>query len=308
MALSPIEQLFHNAALGEDLGQLTQVVNSKDHCNTPLHKASETGNLKMVKALILLGAEVGAKSIPFNLTPLHVAAQSGRTSIVKYFIEKQKIPLESKDGSGQTPLHHAGNVDVAKYLIEKGADIEAKDEDGNTPLNRRAIFCVRDNIPAQPEIDIAKYLIDMGAQIETKNFLGETPLHTAAECNFAQMVKYLIERGAQVNTRNLRNETPFDLADQNRHFKVAKHLLEKKNELEPPTSANNVSDQAPCIICFVPRNGIFALHPCGHASLCEPCCYKLKHEEDGEDSKCPSCREPIENYKKIFFQEPEMME
>ena len=308
MALSPIEQLFHNAALGEDLGQLTQVVNSKYHRTTPLHKASETGNLKMVKALILLGAEVDAKSIAFNLIPLHVAAQSGRISIVKYFIEKQKIPLESKDGSGQTPLHHAGNVDVAKYLIEKGANIEAKDEDGNTPLNRRAIFCVRDNIPAQPEIDIAKYLIDMGAQIETKNFLGETPLHTAAECNFAQMVKYLIERGAQVNTRNLRNETPFDLADQNRHFKVAKHLLEKKNELEPPTSANNVSDQAPCIICFVPRNGIFALHPCGHASLCEPCCYKLKHEEDGEDSKCPSCREPIENYKKIFFQEPEMME
>ena len=308
MALSPIEQLFHNAALGEDLGQLTQVVNSKDHCNTPLHKASETGNLKMVKALILLGAEVDAKSIPFNLSPLHVAAQSGRTSIVKYFIEIQKIPLESKDLEEKTPLHNAGNVDIAKYLIEKGADIEAKDKDGNTPLNTRAIFCVGDNIPAQPEIDIAKYLIDMGAQIETKNFRGETPLHTAAECNFAQMVKYLIERGAQVNTINLRNETPFDLADQNRHFKVAKHLLEKKNELEPPTSANNVSDQAPCIICFVPRNGIFALHPCGHASLCEPCCYKLKHEEDGEDSKCPSCREPIENYKKIFFQEPEMME
>ena len=139
MALCPIEQLFHNAALGEDLGQLTQVVNSKDHCNTPLHKASEAGNLKMVKALILLGAEVDAKSAN-DLSPLHVAAQSGRTSIVKYFIEKQKIPLELKDGSGETPLHAAltpGNaVDVVKYLIEKGANIEAKDEEGNTPLHR----------------------------------------------------------------------------------------------------------------------------------------------------------------------------
>ena len=137
MALSPVEQIFHNAALGEDLGQLTQVVNSKDHGNTPLlHKASETGNLKMVKALILLGAEVDAKSTN-DLNPIHVAAQSGRTSIVKYFIEKQKIPLELKDGSGDTPLHAsltAGNVDVVKYLIEKGANIEAKDEEGNTPL------------------------------------------------------------------------------------------------------------------------------------------------------------------------------
>ena len=157
-------------------------------------------------------------------------------------------------------------------------------------------------------VDIAKYLIDMGAQIEAKNFLGETPLHVAAKDNFAQMVNHLIERVAQVNTRNFRNETPFDLADQNEHFEVARYLLEKKNELEPPNPANNVNEQAPCIICFVPRNGIFALHPCGHASLCEPCCYKLTHEEDEEDSKCPSCREPIENYKKIFFQEPEMME
>ena len=156
----------------------------------------------------------------------------------------------------------------------------------------------------------------MGAQIEAKNFLGETPLHIAAEGdrqnqnNYENlgMVKCLVELGANINSRNTANETPFDIADKFGKFKTARYLLEKKNELELPNPANNVSDQAPCIICFVPRNGIFALHPCGHASLCEPCCYKLKHEEDEEDSKCPSCREPIENYKKIFFQEPEMME
>ena len=95
MALSPIEQLFHNAALGEDLGQLTQVVNSKYHRTTPLHKASETGNLKMVKALILLGAEVDAKSIAFNLIPLHVAAQSGRISIVSLYTMLAMLTLQN---------------------------------------------------------------------------------------------------------------------------------------------------------------------------------------------------------------------
>ena len=92
MALSPIEEIFHKAALGEDLEQLKQVVNSKDRNNrnkTPLHKASMEGNLKMVKALILLGAEVDAMS-KHGLIPLHLAARDGRTNIVKYFIEKHK--------------------------------------------------------------------------------------------------------------------------------------------------------------------------------------------------------------------------
>ena len=134
MALSPIEEIFHKAALGEDLEQLKQVVNSKDRNNrnkTPLHKASMEGNLKMVKALILLGAEVDAMA-QHGLIPLHLAARDGRTNIVKYFIENQKTAIESKDSYGRSPLHYAGSVEVAKYLIQKGAKIEAKDEELTT--------------------------------------------------------------------------------------------------------------------------------------------------------------------------------
>ena len=104
MALSPIEQFFQNVALGENLEQLKNVVNCKDQDDeqkTPLHKASGKGNLEIVKALILLGAEI-----------------------------------EANDGDEWTPLHHAANEgksDVVKHLIEMGAQIESRNKEGQTP-------------------------------------------------------------------------------------------------------------------------------------------------------------------------------
>ena len=112
----------------------------------------------------------------------------------------------------------------------------------------------------------------------------------------------VIQQGAQVNIRNKNNETAFDMAHRYGHFEIAKYILEKKNELELQNPPKNISDKALCIICSTPRNGFYALLPCGHASLCEPCCYKFKCEKF---SKCPSCRKPIKDYQKIFFQEPE---
>ena len=103
MALSTIERFFQKVALGENLEELKNVVNCKDQENdqkSPLHNASANGNLKIVKALILLGAQV-----------------------------------EAKDNFGKTPLHVASYADVAKCLIQNGAKMEAKDEDEQTPLH-----------------------------------------------------------------------------------------------------------------------------------------------------------------------------
>ena len=118
------------------------------------------------------------------------------------------------------------------------------------------------------------------------------------------MVKYLLQHGAQIDIRNNQNMTPFDLADEKQKFEIEIFLLEKKrNELDKNPLVN-MSNKAPCIICFSKRNELFTLIPCGHTTLCEPCCYKLKYGLE-QNSKCPNCRKPIQNYVKIFFGEPE---
>ena len=151
-------------------------------------------------------------------------------------------------------------------------------------------------------IDVVKFLIQNGAQINAQNKYGHTPLYNAVQKGFLEIAKYLIENGAQVDIRNNKNKTPFDIAHKKNYFEIAKLLLEKKREAADKNPPNNISDKAPCLICFEKRNGLFALIPCGHTYLCELCCYKLKHEGD---SKCPNCRKPFGDYMKIFFGEPE---
>ena len=90
MGLTSIEKFFHEAAIGgEDLAEkLKKIVNSKDqYQQTPLHKASNCGNLKMVKVLIELGAEIEARRGQSELTSLHIASLLGRTDVVKFLIE-----------------------------------------------------------------------------------------------------------------------------------------------------------------------------------------------------------------------------
>ena len=174
MALSAIEMFFHQVALGEDQEQLKNVVNAKDQGDeekTPLHKASKKGNLQIVKALVLLGAEMEANDEDGN-TPLILAANEGNTDVVKYLIEIG-AQIEAKDNDGQTPLHCADNAEVAKCLIQKGANIEAKDDEARADGNRTPLHVASHN----GRTDVVKCLIEMGAQIEAKDNDGNTALH-----------------------------------------------------------------------------------------------------------------------------------
>ena len=70
----------------------------------------------------------------------------------------------AKDNDGMTPLHVCRNANVARLLIDAGADVNAKDVDGMTPLH----VC--------QNADVAKLLIDAGADVNAKNNDGNTPL------------------------------------------------------------------------------------------------------------------------------------
>ena len=82
---------------------------------------------------------------------------------------------------------------------------------------------------------------------------------------------------------------------------VKKRMAEKEPEV-------NISSKDPCIICLEPRDGLYVLWPCGHTSLCEPCCINIFTSSAVtylNKPKCPSCRKPITEYKQLFFQKPE---
>ena len=100
---------------------------------------------------------------------------------------------EAKDIRGDTPLHRTaqlGQVEALKALVLLGADKEAKDDDGWTPLHRAA---------SRGQVETVKVLLQSGVDIEAKMGAGWTPLHMAAVNGHMETVKVLVEAGADTN-------------------------------------------------------------------------------------------------------------
>ena len=58
-----------------------------------------------------------------------------------HLLKKESIDVNAKNEDGQTPLHFAarrGHTETVKYLVEKGADVNAKNKYGQTPLHYAA--------------------------------------------------------------------------------------------------------------------------------------------------------------------------
>ena len=90
----------------------------------------------MGKSLILKGFNVNAKDAWDGSTPLHICAEEGRSDVAKILIENG-ADIEAKDDSFETPLYRAsfaGYKNVIEVLLANGADVNAGGPDGSTPL------------------------------------------------------------------------------------------------------------------------------------------------------------------------------
>ncbi|MCW8876148.1 MAG: ankyrin repeat domain-containing protein [Kangiellaceae bacterium] len=128
---------------------------SSTDVNQELCNAAFFGHWKMVDFLLTQGASAKAKVIETDETALHNAlAKAGRPYfiyVVKLLVENgadlnaRTIPdketgafMRDVRTKGETPLHRAAayaDKDTIKYLLDKGADKEAKDALGNSPLS-----------------------------------------------------------------------------------------------------------------------------------------------------------------------------
>ena len=106
-------------------------------------------------------------------------------------------------GCGKSSIHQAafdGNIEAVKQHLAAGTDVNAKDEDGWTPLHSAATK------------EITELLIAKGADVNTKDDWGWTPLHPAAWEGQKEVAELLIANGADVNAKDVDGFTPVDLA------------------------------------------------------------------------------------------------
>ena len=161
------------------------------------------------------GVDVNSKrDLPPELkgfTPLHMVAANGvirPLDIWQYLIDKG-ADVKAKNKSGFTPLHFAamcGLFPVFELLISHGSDVNAKTDDGSTVLH---MACSSPRSDDELTVKTLQTLISLGADINAENEGGKTSLHFAARSNKGQgVIKYLLSEGANVNARDAAGMTP----------------------------------------------------------------------------------------------------
>jgi len=98
-----------------------------------------------------------------------------------------------------------GKSDIVKLLIEKGTDINAKNNSGETALiltsDSSASSVPRGYQGNTATVNTVKLLLEKGADINAKDYEGKTALMKASVMGYTNIVKLLIEKGADVNAR-----------------------------------------------------------------------------------------------------------
>ena len=119
--------------------------------------------------------------------------------------------VNAKDNLGRTPLHMAafhGHLKLSGLLLDSGAEVDAKDHVGMTPLHAAVLSGGRQEV---------QFLLDRKADIKARSAAGQTPLHLAAATGQPKLSKMLVERGADPESRDANGKTPLSYAVQNKH-------------------------------------------------------------------------------------------
>ena len=159
-----------------------------------IHLAAAGGDLDKVKDL-LAGDATLISAQNQNATrdlPLHSAATDGQLEVIRFLVESG-AEVDAGDSDGSTPLHVAalrGNLACVEYLVEKGADVAFQDRNGAWSLS----FALSGG-----NEEVVASLIEFGAPLDLTAGNGMTPLHYAARRGMTQVFDQVIAGGADVN-------------------------------------------------------------------------------------------------------------
>lgn len=111
--------------------------------------------------------------------------------------------VDAPHNGGMTLIMLGGDRDVAQMAINSGANVNARDINGSTPLHYAAYY---------GDLGVAELLVARGALVNAKNSFGNTPLHLAIMMENRSVASYLAQHGADINAPNGLRQTPLGVA------------------------------------------------------------------------------------------------
>jgi ankyrin repeat protein len=151
-----------------------------------VYEAAGTGQTQRLRELIAADPSLVNSHAPDGFTPLGLAIFFGHAETVNALIDAgADVNLASRESMKVSPLASAsaaGQLEIARVLIARGANVNARAAGDFTPLHESA---------ASGRMEFAKLLLENGADVNARTADGKTPLDYAREHNRAEMVQLL---------------------------------------------------------------------------------------------------------------------
>ena len=175
----------------------------------PLHLAMRSNWFRLTLILLDHGADANAEDI-YGWTPLLLLSASRARNdkaldLVRPLLE-HGAELNKRNNNGQTPLQLAmmtGWFQLARVLIDLGADVSTEDEHGRTLLHLLATIRAHES----DALDLVWPLLEHGAVVNRRDKYKQTPLHLAIRRCWFQLARILLDQGANAKAE-YDDETP----------------------------------------------------------------------------------------------------
>jgi len=168
------------------------------------------------------------------MSDLQKLITNGKISKLKSHLEKGIVSLDDRLPNGWTALHLAveeNKIKMAKFLIDHGAQIEAKTDTGFTPL----MTAVQSG-----NLEAIRMLVSYKADVNAQNSYHATPLMLAIADGKLSIIQYLLKNGADTEITDYRKQKAADWAEERGNHEALSYITKHDQDKQGKMTAKDI--------------------------------------------------------------------